>query len=97
MLLLFYHYLNRSGFFLDCGTPPVVENAEAFHSLNSPVGDKVFYACLEGYTRLSGDSYLTCTTSENLVHSWTGSIMKCNEDSKLKVNQVIIKTKSASL
>ena len=75
----------------------MIENAEAFHILNSPVGEKVFYACLDGYTRLSGDSYLTCTTSDDLVDSWTGSIMKCNEDSKLKVNQVIIKTKSASL
>ena len=75
----------------------MIENAETLHAINSSVGGKVFYACLEGYIRLSGDSYLTCTTSENLVHSWTGSIMKCNEDSKLKVNQVIIKTKSASL
>ena len=63
----------------------MLENAEASHSLNSPVGGKVFYACLEGYIRLSGDSYLTCTTSEDLVHLWTGSIMNCglySEDSK---------------
>ena len=71
--------------FLDnCGTPPVIENAETSHSLNSSVGEKVFYACLEGYTRLSGDSYLTCTLSDDLVPSWTGSLMICSPDSKLK-------------
>ena len=70
--------------FLDyCGPPPVIENAEASQILDSgPVGAQVFYTCLEGYTRLSGDSYLTCTTSEDLVHSWTGSIMNCSSDSK---------------
>ena len=65
-----------------CGAPPVIDNAEGFHSLNSSVGERIYYTCVEGYIRLSGDSYLTCTTSDNLVHSWTGSIIECGLDSK---------------
>ena len=49
------------------------------------MGGKAFYVCLEGYTRLSGNPNLTCTTSDNLVHSWTGSIMNCGVDSKQKI------------
>ena len=67
----------------------MIKNAETLHAINSSVGGKVFYACLEGYIRLSGDSHLTCTTSDDLEHSWTGSVMACDqysEDSKCKVN-----------
>ena len=61
-----------------CGPPPVIENAEASHSLNSSVGGKVFYVCMEGYSRISGDPYLTCTSTEDFKPSWTGSLMECS-------------------
>ena len=67
----------------------MIDNARASHSLSSSVGGKVYYACLEGYIRLSGDYYLTCTTSDNSVHSWTGSIIECGlsrEGGKCKGN-----------
>ena len=68
-----------------CGPPPVIENAEVQHVVNSPLGGKVFYTCQEGYIRLSGDSYLTCTTSDDSEHLWTGVNIECiqySEDSK---------------
>ena len=82
-MLQIYKYFKKVYVFLDyCGPPPAIENAETLYATNFSVGGKVYYACVEGYIRLSGDSYLACTTSDNLVHSWTGSIMNCSKDSK---------------
>lgn len=83
LFIIFWLATSNADALLDyCDQPPVIENAEVLQAANLSAGGKVFYACLKGYTRLSGDSILTCTLSDNLVHSWSGSIMKCGVDRK---------------
>ena len=65
-----------------CTPPPEIENAEAAHNNFSEIGDNVLYACLDGFTKVGGNSRLTCALAVDNTAVWTGTHIKCNNTEK---------------
>ena len=63
---------------VNCDPPPVIENTEAAVSTTSEIGEMVLYACVEGFTKVKGESRLTCTVSEGNTATWSGEPIECS-------------------
>ena len=61
-----------------CNPPPEIENAEATHTDIADIGDNVLYACLDGFTKVGGDSRLTCALADDKLAVWMGAHIECD-------------------
>ena len=66
-----------------CGPPPQIENAETGNSRPSEIGEMVLYACVDGFTKVGGDSRLTCTLSKDSTAIWSGESIECSSTTYL--------------
>ena len=58
-----------------------MENAEHAKNVGVKVGESILYACLDGLTKVGGDSYLTCSLSQDGAALWNGEFIKCDRKS----------------
>ena len=66
-----------------CNPPPLIENAEAASSRPSDIGEMVLYACVDGFTKVGGDSRLTCILSDGNTATWSGEPVECSSTTYL--------------
>ena len=53
-------------------------NAEVANNIGAKIGESIVYTCLDSFTKVGGDSYLTCSLSPDGAAVWIGEFIACD-------------------
>ncbi|XP_067942495.1 uncharacterized protein [Watersipora subatra] len=62
-----------------CQSAKLIENSIHDGNSSQRVGEKVLYACIDGYVKSGGDAILVCSLSKDYEPYWKGSTIVCTK------------------